>query len=315
MNNIRFLFDTKYPVIQGGMANIATAQLAVAVSNAGGLGLIGAGGNDAKWVKSEISKLRKLTNKPFGVNVMLMSPHAKEIAQLVIDEKVSVVTTGAGTPKPYIKAWKDAGITVIPVVATVRHAVKMEELGADAIVVEGTEAGGHVGEATLMSILPQVVDSVSIPVIAAGGIADSRGVLAAFALGAKGVQIGTVLLATDECPIHSNYKQLIVDSNDSATTVTGRSIGAPVRVIKNDMTNKYIELEKMCDVPRDEFEKLTLGSLGKAVIEGDVNSGSFMAGQIIGLIKEVRPVKEVLENMFEPIYQNVENLLKDFKTK
>lgn len=312
MNNIRFLFDTKYPVIQGGMANIATAQLAAAVCNAGGLGLIGAGGNSAQWVKEEIDKLRKLTDKPFGVNVMLMSEHAKDIAKLVIDEKVAVVTTGAGTPRPYLKSWKDAGIKVIPVVANVSQAKKMEELGADAIVIEGTEAGGHVSETTIFTVLPQVVDAVNIPVIAAGGIADHRGILAAYALGASGVQIGTVLLATDECPIHQNYKQLVVDSNDTATVVTGRTLGAPVRVIRNKMSTQYTELEKMCDVPRDEFEHLTLGSLRKAVVEGNVDEGSFMAGQIIGLIKQIRPVSDVLESLFNPIHDQISKLAQKF---
>lgn len=312
MNEIRYLFDTKYPVIQGGMANIATAKLASAVSNAGGLGLIGAGGNDAAWVKAQIDEVRTLTDKPFGVNVMLMSPHAQDIAKLIVDENIKVVTTGAGTPKPYIKMWKDAGIKVIPVIANVSQAIKMEQLGADAVVIEGTEAGGHISESTLMSILPQVVDAVKIPVIAAGGIADSRGVLAAYALGAKGVQVGTVLLATNECPIHDNYKKLIIDSNDVSTTVTGRIVGAPVRVIKNDMSVKYTELEKLCDVPRDEFEQLTLGSLRKAVVDGDVNQGSFMAGQIIGLIKEIKPVEEVIKLLFDPISNNLKALSSQF---
>ncbi|MBG0762279.1 DUF561 domain-containing protein [Acholeplasma laidlawii] len=309
MNNINQLLGTKYPVIQGGMANIATAQLAAAVSNAGGLGLIGAGGNDAAWVKEEIHKIRQLTKNPFGVNIMLMSPHAKDIAQLLIDEGVKVVTTGAGNPVPYMEAWKKAGMIVIPVIPTAKLAMRVEQAGADAVIAEGMEAGGHVGKLTTMAMVPQIVDAVKIPVIAAGGIADKRGVLAAFALGAKGVQIGTVLLATKECPIHENFKQLVVDATDTSTVITG-SEKAPVRVIKNQMAVKYIDLEKS-GTSFEELEHLTLGSLRKAVMEGDVENGSFMAGQIAGLVKEVKTVKEVLDNMFLDVesYKDTLNIL------
>lgn len=300
MKNINELLGTKYPLIQGGMANIATAELAAAVSNAGGLGLIGAGGYGPDWVRDEIIKCKTLTDKPFGVNVMLMNPRAKEIAQVVIDEGVKIVTTGAGSPGVYMAAWKAAGIKVIPVVPSVALAIRMERAGADAVVAEGTEAGGHIGELTTMALIPQVASAVSIPVIAAGGIADQRGVLAAFALGAKGVQVGTVILATKECPIHDNYKKVIVDARDTDTVVTGRNTGAPVRVIKNKMSVEYLRISNL-GMPLVELEKLTLGSLRKAVFDGDVDGGSFMAGQISGLIKEVKTVKEVLSDLFDNV--------------
>ena len=305
MKNITELLKTKYPVIQGGMANIATAQLASAVSNAGGLGLIGAGGYDENWVRDEIRKMKKLTNKPFGVNLMLMSPHAPKIADVVIEEGVKIVTTGAGSPGIYMDKWKANGIVVIPVVPSVALAKRVERMGADAVVVEGTEAGGHIGETTTMAIVPQVADAINIPVIAAGGIADQRGVLAAFALGAKGVQIGTVLLATKECPIHENYKQKIVKAKDIDSIVTGRNTKAPVRVIKNPMAVKYNEMTKQ-GYDLMELEKLTLGSLRRAVFEGDMETGSIMAGQIAGLVKSIRTVEEVLKDMFDHV-----NLYKD----
>jgi enoyl-[acyl-carrier protein] reductase II len=300
MKNINELLQTTYPLIQGGMANIATATLAAAVSNAGGLGLIGAGGYDENWVRSEIRRIRTLTDQPFGVNIMLMSPHAKAIAQVVIDENVPVVTTGAGSPGIYLKAWKEAGIIVIPVVPSVALAVRMERLGADAVIVEGSESGGHIGDLTTMTIVPQVADKVKIPVIAAGGIADQRGVLAAFALGAKGVQVGTVLLATKECPVHENYKLRILSAKDTDTIVTGRTSGAPVRVLKNKMARTYLDMSKE-NVPLEELERLTLGSLRKAVFDGDLDQGSFMAGQVSGLIKEIKTVKEVLVELFEGV--------------
>jgi enoyl-[acyl-carrier protein] reductase II len=302
MKNINELLGTKYPLIQGGMANIATAELASAVSNAGGLGLIGAGGYDVNWVRTEIRKCKALTDQPFGVNIMLMSPHAKDIAQLVIDEGVKIVTTGAGSPGIYMDAWKQAGIKVIPVVPSVALAIRMERAGADAVVAEGTESGGHIGELTTMALIPQVSSAVSIPVIAAGGIADQRGVLAAFALGAKGVQVGTILLATKECPIHENYKKVILEAKDTDTVVTGRNTGAPVRVIKNKMAVEYLRIAQL-GLPLAEMEKLTLGSLRKAVFDGDIDNGSFMAGQISGLIKEVKTVKEVLSDLFDHIDQ------------
>ncbi|CDR30676.1 Nitronate monooxygenase [Acholeplasma oculi] len=307
MKNVAELFGTKYPVIQGGMANIATHQLAAAVSNAGGLGLVGAGGNDAEWVREEIRKTKALTDKPFGVNVMLMSPHSKDISDVVIEEGVKIVTTGAGNPGPYMEKWKAAGIIVIPVVPSVALAIRMQRAGADAVVVEGTEAGGHIGELTTMAIVPQTVDAVTIPVIAAGGIADKRGVLAAFALGAKGVQIGTVLLAAEETPIHENYKLKVVDARDTDTIVTGRGTGAPVRVLKNKMATEYLRLTKE-GVPLEELEKLTLGSLRKAVFNGDKDNGSFMAGQIAGMVKNIRPVKQILSELFDDVNTYKESL-------
>lgn len=300
MKNICEILNTKYPVIQGGMANIATAQLASAVSNAGGLGLIGAGGYDKAWVREEIRKMKTLTHKPFGVNIMLMSPHAKDLAQLVIDEGVKIVTTGAGSPGIYMEQWKAHDIIVIPVVPSVALAKRMQRMGADAVICEGTEAGGHIGELTTMALVPQVVDQIDIPVIAAGGIADQRGVLAAFALGAKGVQIGTVLLATKECPIHDNYKNWIVKSKDIDSIVTGRQTKAPVRVLKNQMAVKYNEMSQQ-GIDLQELEKMTLGSLRRAVFDGDMKTGSIMAGQISGLIHEIRTVKEVLESLFDGV--------------
>lgn len=307
MNRVCELLKTKYPLIQGGMANIATALLASAVSNAGGLGLIGAGGNDAEWVREEIRKCRQLTDKPFGVNIMLMNPHASKIAQVVIEEKVAVVTTGAGNPNPYIPAWKEAEIVVIPVVPSVALAKRVESAGADAVVVEGTESGGHVGELTTLALVPQVVDAVKIPVIAAGGIADRRGVLAVFALGASGVQVGTVLLASEECPIHENYKKMVIEAKDTDTIVTGRNVGAPVRVLKNPMAKEYVRLANS-GATFEELEKLTLGSLKRAVFEGDLENGSFMAGQISGLIKEIKPVKSIIEDLFFNIEEYKNNL-------
>lgn len=297
IKTINELFKTKYPLIQGGMANIATAEFASAVSNAGALGLIGAGGNDVNWVRNEIRKIKKLTSNPFGVNVMLLNPHAAEIAKMIVEEGVKIVTTGAGSPAPYMEMWKEAGIIVVPVVASVAHATRMERIGADAVVVEGMEAGGHIGRQTTISLVPQVVDKINIPVIAAGGIADYRGVLAAFSLGAKGVQVGTVLLASTECPIHQNYKDWVVSAKDTETTVTNWEGKAPVRVFKNEMAVKYIELSKT-NPSFEELERLTLGSFSKAVLEGNITEGSFMAGQIAGLVKEIKPVKEIIEEMF-----------------
>lgn len=297
--DLRDLLNIKYPIIQGGMANIADHRLASAVSNAGGLGLIGCGGWDTERVREEIRKTKALTDKPFGVNIMLMSPYADALSDLVIEEGVKVVTTGAGSPAMYMKKWKEAGIIVIPVVPSVAFAIRLERSGADALVVEGTEAGGHIGETTTFVLVPQVVDAVNIPVIAAGGIADHRGLDAAFILGAKGVQIGTVLLASEECPIHLNYKEKVVKAKDTETVVTGRQTGAPVRVLKNKMAREYLDLTKYGDAKLEDLEKLTLGSLRKAVFDGDLDNGSFMAGQSAGLVKAIRPVKEILEDIFE----------------
>jgi len=292
------MLGTKYPVIQGGMANIADHRLASAVSNAGGLGLIGAGGWDVDKVRSEIKLCKELTDKPFGVNIMLMSPHAEKISDMVIEEGIKIITTGAGNPGIYIDKWKKAGIKVIPVVPSVSLAKRVERVGADAVIVEGTEAGGHVGELTTFTLVPQVVDAINLPVIAAGGIADSRGVDASFMLGASGIQIGTVLLASIECPVHENYKNKIVKSKDTDTVVTGRSTGAPVRVLKNKMSREYLRMTKEKNVPLEEMEKLTLGSLRKAVFDGDMDYGSVMAGQVAGLVKEIRSVKAILDDLF-----------------
>lgn len=298
MKDIRELLNIEYPIIQGGMANIATHELVAAVSNAGGFGLLATGGWDANRVRKEIRLTKELTNKPFGVNIMLLSPFAEEISDMIIEEGIKVVTTGAGNPGIYMEKWKAAGMIVIPVVPTVALAKRLERIGADALVVEGSEAGGHIGNITTFTLVPQVCDAVNIPVIAAGGIADARGLDAAYILGARGVQIGTVLLASDECPIHENYKNKIVRAKDTATVITGVYSGAPVRVIKNKMSKKYIELTKNEDMDILKLEELTLGSLYKAVHEGDMDNGSIMAGQSAGLVKSIRPIKEILDDIF-----------------
>ena len=292
------LLGIKYPLIQGGMANIATGEFAASVSNAGALGLIGAGGMDTATLKKNIEICRSFTDKPFGVNIMLMNPCADEMAQLVIDEKVPVVTTGAGNPGKYVAAWKEAGIKVLPVVPSVALAKRLEKYNVDAVIVEGTEAGGHIGDLTTMALVPQVVEAVNIPVIAAGGIASGKQVLAAYALGACGVQVGTCLLASEECPIHENYKQAIVKAKDTSTTVTGRIGGTPVRIIKNKMAKEYIKREKE-GAGMEELEKYTLGSLRKAVLEGDVDNGSLMAGQVAGMVNEIQPVATIIKNLFD----------------
>ncbi|MBE5954459.1 MAG: DUF561 domain-containing protein [Lachnospiraceae bacterium] len=289
--------NIKYPIIQGGMANIATGEFAAAVSNAGGLGLIASGGFDAERIREEINKCRALTDKPFGVNLMLMNPDVDNIAKMLVEEKVDVITTGAGSPEKYVADWKEVGTKVIPVVSGVALAKRMEKMGVDAVIAEGGESGGHVGEMTTMALVPMVVDAVDIPVIAAGGIADGRQMVAAMALGAIGVQIGTCLLVAEECPIHENYKQAIIKAKDNGTVVTGRSSGAPVRVIKNNMSREYLKLEGQ-NVPREELEQLTLGSLRKAVLEGDIKNGSLMAGQVCGLVGEIKPVADILQKLY-----------------
>lgn len=294
---INELLNVKYPLIQGGMANIATGEFAASVSNAGALGLIGAGGMTAETLKENIQKCKQLTNQPFGVNLMMMNPYVDEMAQIVIDEGVKVVTTGAGNPSKYMKAWKEAGILIMPVVPSVALAKRLERSGADAVIVEGTEAGGHIGELTTMALVPQVVEAVSIPVVAAGGIASGKQLLAAYALGASGVQVGTCLLASEECPVHENYKNAIVKAKDTDTTVTGRIGGTPVRIIKNRMAKEYVKREKE-GASMEELETYTLGSLRKAVLEGDTQSGSLMAGQVAGMIKEIKPVKAIIEDLF-----------------
>lgn len=297
MIKLNELLGTEFPVIQGGMANIATGEFAAACSNAGALGVIAAGGvRSGEELREQIRICRSLTDKPFGVNLMLMNPCMDELAQVVVEEKVPVVTTGAGNPGKYVPAWKRAGIKVIPVVAAGVLAKRLAKLGVDALIAEGTESGGHVGEMTTMALVPQVIDAVDVPVIAAGGIADGRQLAAALALGACGVQVGTCLLVSRECPIHDNYKQALLAAKDSDTTVTGRSAGAPVRVLKNKMARQYLILEKQ-GATQMELEKMTLGSLRRAVFEGDVTNGSVMTGQVAGMLHEIRSVREIMEEM------------------
>lgn len=305
------LLGIKYPVFQGAMAQIARHQLASAVSNAGGLGIIASGGMSIEQLREEIVNCKKYTDKPFAVNLMLMMHNINEIIDVIIDEGVGIVTTGAGTPRKYMPKLKEAGIKVIPVIPSVKAAKKMEELGCDAVVVEGMEAGGHVGESTTMALLPQVTSAVNIPVIAAGGIADGRGVAAAYCLGASGVQMGTVFLATEECPVSENYKNAIIEAVDTSTTLTGTKFGAPVRGIKNELTKRYHELEEKSSTLM-ELEELTLGSLRKAAYEGDVENGSIMSGQIAGLVNEIRPVKDVIEGIFEEAQKVLEETKIEF---
>ncbi|HPE38221.1 MAG TPA: enoyl-[acyl-carrier-protein] reductase FabK [Bacillota bacterium] len=290
------LLGTKYPIIQGGMAWVADANLAAAVSNAGGLGLIGSGAMDRNLLKEQIDICKKLTDKPFGVNIMLMNPHADDLAQLLIEEKVAVVTTGAGSPGKYVEAWKAAGIVVIPVVASTGLAKRMESLGVDAVVAEGCEAGGHIGELTTMVLVPQVADSVSIPVLAAGGIADGRGLAAAKMLGANGAQIGTRFLVARECTIHQNYKDVVLKSRDIDSRVTGRSGGHPVRSVKTPLVAEMLKMEKE-GATFEEMEAMTVGSLRKAVKDGNVKEGSFMAGQIAGMINKEQTAAEILQEL------------------
>jgi enoyl-[acyl-carrier protein] reductase II len=295
---ITALLGIEYPIFQGGMAWIAEAELAAAVSNAGGLGIIAGGSAPIDYLRDQIRKCKSLTDKPFGVNIMLMSPNAEELAQLVIDEKVPVVTTGAGNPGKYMAAWKEAGVRVVPVIPSVALAVRMERAGADAVIAEGTESGGHIGENTTMCLVPQVVDAVKIPVIAAGGIADGRGIAASFMLGAQGVQVGTRFLASEECQIQPTYKELVVKAKDTDSIVTGRYTGHPCRNVKTKFTKKLASGEKDGSLTPDEFEQLTLGSLRKAVQDGNLEEGSFLCGAIAGMINEVKPAKEIIEEMF-----------------
>ncbi len=290
------LLGIEYPIIQGGMAWVAEYHLAAAVSNAGGLGIIAAGAAPAEWVREQIREAKNLTDKPFGVNIMLMNPSADEIAKVVVEEGVKVVTTGAGNPEKYMKDWKEAGIKVIPVVASVALAKRMEKCGADAVVAEGTEAGGHIGELTTMVLVPQVRDAVSIPVIAAGGVADGRGMAAAFMLGADGVQIGTHFVVTKECIVHQNYKDCILKAKDIDTRVTGRSTGHPVRALRNNLTMEYLKKEAE-GASAEELEMLAAGGLRKAVVDGDTRTGSLMAGQSAGLVKEECTCQEFIERI------------------
>ncbi|MDQ0359757.1 nitronate monooxygenase [Breznakia pachnodae] len=302
------MLNIKYPIIQGAMANIATAEFAAAVSNAGGLGIIGTGAMSVEEAQLSIHKCKQLTDKPFGVNVMMMNPYTKEIMEMIAEEKVAVVTTGAGNPGVYMEMLKASGAKVFPVVPSVALGIRMERSGADALIVEGGEAGGHVGEQTTMALVPQVVDAVSIPVIAAGGIADGRGFNAALSLGAIGVQVGTCLLLAHECPIHENYKKAVMKAKDTDTVVTGRSLSSPVRVLKNKMTREHLKIEAEAG-NREELEKLTLGALRKAVFEGDMQYGSVMLGQIAGMCKEEKSLKEILDTMMSDAKKELQSLI------
>ncbi len=305
------LLGIEYPIIQGGMAWVATAELAAAVSNAGGLGLIAAGGAPADVVREQIKKCRTLTDKPFGVNVMLMSPFADDIMQMLLEEKVAVVATGAGNPAKYIPALKEVGIKVVPVIPSVAIAVKMEKAGADAVVAEGTEAGGHIGELTTMCLVPQVVDALSIPVIAAGGIADTRGAVASFALGAEGIQVGTRFICSTECIAHQNYKEAVLNAKDRDAVVTGRANGAPVRALKNKLTREYDRLEKN-GATREEIEELGVGGLRRAFLEGDTEMGSLMAGQSAAMVQKIEPCADIIKSYFEGMSDVVDTITNKF---
>lgn len=290
------LLKIEYPIIQGGMAWVAEHHLAAAVSEAGGFGLIGAASAPPEIVREEIRKAKELTDKPFGVNIMLLNPNADEVAKIVVEEGIQAVTTGAGNPEKYMPMWKEAGVKVIPVVASVAMAKRMERYGADAVVAEGMEAGGHIGNQTTMALIPQIVDAVNIPVIAAGGIGDGRGVAASFMLGAEGVQMGTRFVVADESIVHDNYKDRIVKAKDIDSVVTGQSTGHPVRCLRNQMTKEYIKKEQE-GVPFEELERMTLGSLRKAVMDGDILNGTVMAGQIAGLVSKRQSCKEILQEI------------------
>jgi len=296
MKKLNELLGTEFPIIQGGMANIATAEFAAACANAGAMGLIGCGGMNTEQLREQIRKCKTLTDKPFGVNLMLMNPCADEMAGMVVEEGVKFITTGAGNPAKYMARWKEAGILVYPVVAAVALAKLLARAGADGLIAEGGESGGHVGETTTMALVPQVADAVDIPVVAAGGIADGRQLAAAYALGACGAQVGTCLLASVECPIHENYKRAVLKAKDRDTTVTGRSAGAPVRILKNKMARAYLKLEYE-GATLEQLEKLTLGGLRRAVFDGDVENGSVMCGQVAGMLHEVKPVRQILEEL------------------
>lgn len=290
------LLNIKYPIIQGGMAWISDADLAAAVSEAGGLGVIAGGNAERVHVEAQVKKIKTLTDKPYALNVMLLSPFADDIIQLAIDEQVPIVITGAGSPGKYIEELKAAGIKIIPVVASVALARRMESLGVDALVAEGTEAGGHIGELTTMALSPQVIDAVNIPVVSAGGIADGRGAAAAFMLGADGIQVGTRFLVAKECNVHDNYKKMVIDAKDTSAVVSGRSTGHPVRVLKNKLYRKFLQLEKE-NAPAEEIDALGSGALRKAVVDGDVVFGSVMAGQVAGLVKEEQTVSEIIDEI------------------
>ncbi len=306
------LLGIEYPIIQGGMAWVATAELAAAVSNGGGIGIIAAGGAPADVVREQIKKARTLTDKPFGVNVMLMSPFADEVMNVVIEEKPDVVITGAGNPGKYMADLKAAGIKIMPVIASVAMAKKMEKDGADAVIAEGTEAGGHIGELTTMVLVPQVVDAVEIPVVAAGGIADKRGAAAAFALGADGIQVGTRFICAEECIAHDNYKQAVIKAKDRDAVVTGRTTGAPVRALKNKLTREYDRLEKS-GASFEEIEQLGVGGLRRAFQEGDVQTGSLMAGQSAAMVTKIEPAADIIRSYFDRLDEILDNISNQLK--
>lgn len=305
--NLNKLLGTEFPFIQGGMANIATGAFAAACSEAGALGVIATGGlRSGEQLREQINICRSLTDKPFGVNLMLLLPYADDMAQVIAEERVPVITTGAGNPAKYIASWKQSGSLVIPVVAAPILAKRLERAGADAVIAEGGESGGHVGDMTTMTLVPQVVDAVKIPVIAAGGVADGRQLLAVHALGACGVQIGTALLTSEECPIHENYKNALIKAKPNDTNVIGRTVGAPVRILKNKMARNYVALEKK-GATLEELEHFTLGALRRAVHEGDTDAGSLMAGQVSAQLTEIKPLRAI----FEELYADYENRLKE----
>ena len=290
------LFNIKYPIIQGGMAHVATAELVAAVSNAGGLGIIGAGASEPDWVREQIHKTREMTDKPFGVNILLISPFAEQVIDVVLEEKAAVVTTGAGNPGPYISRFKEAGIKVMPVVASVALARRLERAGVDAFIAEGMESGGEIGQITTMALVPQVVDRVKAPVVAAGGFADGRGLVAALALGAQGIQMGTRFVCSEECIAHQNYKQAIMDASDRATIITGQSTGYPMRCLENKLTREFLAREQ-AEVSMEEIMEFGVGKVRLGLIEGDLEWGTLLAGQICGLIKDIKPVRAIIDDI------------------
>ena len=305
------LLNVKYPIIQGGMAWVAEHTLAAAVSNAGGLGIIASGGASCEWVREEVRKTKQLTERPFGVNIMLMNPESEAIAKMIVEENVPVVTTGAGNPQKYMSMWKEAGIKIIPVVASVALARRMEKFGADAVIAEGCEAGGHIGEMTTMTLVPQIAREVQIPVIAAGGIGDGHGMAAVLMLGAEGVQIGTRFLLAHETKIHDNYKEKVLKARDIDSEVTGRSTGHPIRVLRNPMTKQYLKMEAE-GASLEELERMTLGALKRAVVDGDVKEGSVMAGQVAGLLDKRQSCQEIIEELMMETKQIIEQASKRF---
>ncbi|SFR01170.1 enoyl-[acyl-carrier protein] reductase II [Desulfoscipio geothermicus DSM 3669] len=301
------MLGIEHPVLQGGMAWVSTAELVAAVSEGGGLGIIGSGQAPPEWVREQVRKTKALTGKPFGVNVMLLSPHAEDIMQLLAEERVAVVTTGAGNPGKYLPLLHGAGIRVIPVVSSVALAKRLVRSGVDALIAEGMESGGHVGELTTMALVPQVVEAVEVPVIAAGGICDGRGMAAALMLGAEGVQIGTRFISAEECTVHPQVKEMIIKAKDRDTIVTGRPTGHPVRVLKNKLARQFMELEDSC-APAEEFERLGVGRLKLAMVDGDIAMGSVMAGQVSAMVRRVQPAREIINDVVTEAEKIIKNI-------